>query len=194
MTYKYSIKNAEAQFPEEEWRTYLEYDGIFCVSKSSKIYSCRTGKLLKTRIESTGYYAFGTRIGGRKGIARFYKVHRLVAFCFIENFQPETKTHVNHKDGCKLNNISSNLEWVTPQENTDHAIAYGLIPESLRGEDSYWSKLTEDLLKSIRERYVPRCRINGMRAIARELGLDHSTISEALSGNTWAHLKPTVVV
>lgn len=192
MTYKYSIKNAEAQFPDEEWRTHTEYGGIFCVSKSSKIYSCRTGRLLKTRIESTGYYAFGTRIGGRKGTARFYKVHRLVAFCFIDNPCPETKTHVNHKDGCKLNNVSNNLEWVTPQENTDHAIASGLIPESPRGEDGYWSKLTEDLLTSIRERYVPRCKVNGMRAIARELGVHHSTISEALSGVTWSHLKQKV--
>lgn len=42
-------------------------------------------------------------------------VHQLVALNFCDN--PNKKNIINHIDGNKLNNVSSNLEWCTQKEN-----------------------------------------------------------------------------
>lgn len=73
-------------------------------------------------------------------------VHRLVAEKYVPN--PDNKPQVNHKDGNKLNNNADNLEWVTNQENRDHAMKNGL---HLQGEACSWSKLTKKAVQFIRE-------------------------------------------
>lgn len=52
------------------------------------------------------------------GKRKYIHVHRLVALTFIPN--PLNKPQINHKDGNKLNNCVSNLEWVTASENHKH--------------------------------------------------------------------------
>lgn len=46
-------------------------------------------------------------------------IHRLVAETFISN--PNNLPQVNHKDENKLNNHVDNLEWVTSEQNANHA-------------------------------------------------------------------------
>lgn len=60
----------------------------------------------------------------KNGKAKGYKIHRLVAEAFIGP-QPDPTYQIDHIDGNKANNHVSNLEWVTPKENTNRAIKNG---------------------------------------------------------------------
>jgi hypothetical protein len=76
---------------------------------------------LKTRLNRGGYEVVTIWV---EGIRKDTTVHQLVAQAFIPN--PEDKPTVNHKDGNKLNNHVSNLEWATRSEQEQHARSIGL--------------------------------------------------------------------
>lgn len=57
-----------------------------------------------------------------------------------------------------------------------------------RGNVHGRSKLTEDLVRQLRERYVFRHPVHGARAMALELGISESTVGRAIAGRMWSHL------
>lgn len=57
-------------------------------------------------------------------------VHRLVAEGFLQ--RPPDCGEVNHKDGDKLNNRVSNLEWTTRRQNWHHALRNGFYESRLK--------------------------------------------------------------
>lgn len=62
-----------------------------------------------------------TQLMNYDGTRSTYLINRLVATVFVYNPDPATKIYVNHKDLYTWNNHFSNLEWVTPKENSVHA-------------------------------------------------------------------------
>lgn len=54
-----------------------------------------------------------------------------------------------------------------------------------KGSDHYISKLTEDVVRYIRENYIPRHPEFGGRALARKFGVDPVTVCEARTGKKW---------
>lgn len=71
---------------------------------------------------NTGYLVVQLRSQGRQtGIG----VHRLVLYAFVGP-PPTSDCEGNHKDGNKHNNHISNLEWITPKGNSQHAVKTGL--------------------------------------------------------------------
>jgi hypothetical protein len=114
----------------------------------------------------------------REGQHRDCHVHRLVALAFLG--APESGQQVNHKDGNKENNAVSNLEYVTPDENMQHAVETGLIP---RGERCHQALLKRDQVEVIRHRYSK----GGITYIelAKEYGVSKSCIGHAVRGKSW---------
>lgn len=94
-------------------------------------------KILSLKTTKKGYNRCDLRINDA---AKSFYLHRLIALAFVPAMQG--KPHVNHKDGNKLNNHVSNLEWCTPEENNEHGFQTGLLKRG-RTIKPYVSKRTE---------------------------------------------------
>lgn len=114
----------------EIWKAVPGTNGFIEVSNEGRIRSLLRGspRVLKTQTDSKGYHRIRVTIDGQK---RTYKLHREVAKAFIPN--PGKLPQVNHKDGNKDNNSTSNLEWITNRDNAHHAIENGLWDSVIEG-------------------------------------------------------------
>ena len=120
---------------------------------------------------------------GSRGNKKAIRVHVAVAKLFVEN--PNELYEVNHIDGNKDNNVAENLEWCTHSYNMKHAVFTGLLLMP-HGEENGNSKLTETDIKFIREKYIPRDKKFGVRALARKYNVHHTTISHIVNGMVWS--------
>ena len=91
----------------------------------------------------------------------------MVAALFIEN-KNNAKT-VNHKDGNKLNNLSSNLEWLTCQENLKHARDKGLLK----------TKITKEIAEKIYN------DIGSIRFLAKKYNIGKTQVGYIKQGKRW---------
>lgn len=129
MKFKEGHKPLLALFTMEQWKDILGFEGLYQVSNHGRVRNSAM-TILKTQYQNSGYLVCHlSKHRKRKACT----VHRLVATAFIPN--PENKAFVNHLDGNKSNNCSSNLEWCSPQENAQHAVRTGLFKTYERTEE-----------------------------------------------------------
>lgn len=109
------------------------------------------------------------------------KVHRLVALHFIGN--PNNYDQINHKDGNKMNNHCSNLEWCDQSHNMKHAHSIGLVNSPV-GIDCHAAILTNDNVNHIRD------KVRELKhSLAKKFGVSYCAIHDVIMKRTWKHIK-----
>jgi hypothetical protein len=159
----------------------------FLITQNGDIKNRKTGKTLRQTTCGRGYPAVVVSLGSRSK-RKIIKIHKAVAETFIPN--PNHYPMINHKDGVKTNNSVENLEWCTNSQNVKHAIENGLTPRPFSDRvHGYGAKLSEENVVFIRDHYRPRDKTFGARAMSRKYGVHHTTILDALSGETWTNVR-----
>ena len=167
----------------EEWRDIEGYEGLYQVSNLGKIKSFHygTSRINKIQLTKKGYAYTHLYKNGK---SKRYFVHVLVAKAFIPN--PKNKPQVNHIDANKSNNRVENLEWVTPEENMQHAYEKGLVKI---GSEHHCSQLTEDQVRYIRKNYTPYDEEFGRDALAKKFGVRKKVVYNVAHNITYKHVK-----
>lgn len=140
------------------------YEGLYAVTSCGKVWSYRSQKFLKPDRGSKGYLRV---ILCKNGEQKRYLVHRLV----LETYNPVEgmeDLQVNHRDECPGHDWLNNLEWMTPKENSNYGTRNARISKPV-----YCVELDKIF--------------DGVRAAARELGLNSSSICKCCKGKLKTH-------
>jgi hypothetical protein len=134
-------------------------------------------RILKPRNHNRGYSCV---VLYRNNERRYALIHRLVLETFVGT--DPAKPDVNHKDANRKNNHLSNLEWVTPKENTRHAMRLDRMGKgALNGS----AKLNESDVLEIKRMAA---RGQAKASIARRFGVTPRNVRFILNGRTWTHV------
>ena len=166
---------------EPIWRPiyYKEYLTHYEVNQFGQVRNVQSQLIIRPQVNTSGYLEAQVYVEGKP---KKIGIHRLVALAFIPN--PENKPEVNHIDGIKVNNIVSNLEWVTREENIQHSWRMGLRRPPL-GEENASAKITEKDAE-----FICMCLTSGMHPleIEKTYGISKHISTDIARRKTWTHV------
>ena len=148
----------------------LEYEG-YQISEFGDVY--RNNKKLKPWNNGRGYLILRIK-------TKTKAVHRLVAELYVPN--DFNYTEVNHKDGNKLNNHATNLEWCTRSENIKHGYDNSL--RSATGVNNSRAKASEATVIEICE-YI---RDGVKPSEIRDIGYSYNLVRAIKNKKNWTHI------
>lgn len=129
----------ESEIMLEVWKDIPEYEGYYQVSSLGRVRSVDRvafhsfgnflapkerhfkGRILRQPL-TTGYPS--VKLSRPQQNPKTFYVHRLIGLAFIDGYFDGAV--INHIDGCRANNILSNLEFCTQGDNIRHASTIGL--------------------------------------------------------------------
>lgn len=163
------------------------YDGKYFIDEQGRVWSCFKNCILTQHLDSPKNYLQSLMMmpGRKSGMPRY--IHKLVACVWLDSppgniGRKRGQYCVNHKDGNKLNNHVSNLEWITCDDNTRHAWQNGLNTQI--GETSTSSKLLSNQVRIIRLRLIDG---ETAHSIAKEYNVSKNCIEKLRMYCNWKH-------
>lgn len=127
---------------KELWKDVI-YPGVrenmYEVSNKGRIRNKNTKRILPGYKHRSGYIYINLMKPGKGSYV--FRYHRIVATAWVSG-HTEERDVVNHIDGNKQNNDPSNLEWVTFEENVQHAFRNHLFKPRI-GENNANCKIQE---------------------------------------------------
>lgn len=182
---------------EEIWKDIGGYEGLYQVSNLGRVRSLDRmvgdrwggkrlykGKIMKTPLNSDGYCCVDLCKENKR---KTYRVNRLVAIAFIKNDDPINKIFVNHKDEDRANNYANNLEWCTPEYNSNYGTKTQRIIES-----EWWNKNNRNMGKKVVLKSNSKLILfPSLMEASRKTGITRGTIKYRLgkTGSGWFYLK-----
>lgn len=159
-------------------KTIPGYEGHYEITENGKIWSFKSNRFLKPYLNSRGYYCQCLSLNGASTLR---PTHQWVFISYVGSLKKGFQ--INHIDGVKTNNHYTNLEMVTPKENTQHAWSNGLVPIRY-GSETPWAKLKETDIPKIRALYKQGFK---QKEIAKQFAVNRTTITKILTNKSWVH-------
>ena len=149
------------------------------VNEYGDVRNTRNCHIMKPRMKDK-YLCTNISINGKQ---RMIHNHRLVCEAFIP-MRYKDQIFVNHIDGDRSHNHISNLEWVSPKENTRHALEAGLITVGeKRSNSKYSEKLIRKICKDIEKNKLT------INEIAKKHNVPRSLLYNIYFGDLWNSVK-----
>jgi len=168
----------------EQWKPVIGYEELYEVSSLGNVrqsfsgFKTKSGYILKQPTTGAGYKRV-TLYHPKKSIF----VHVLMLEAFVCP-RPDGMV-TNHKNSNKADNRLDNLEWVTQQENVEHAIDTGHFFTPV-GEQCGPSKLTAKQVKEIRRLYSTGDYTQA--ALGERYSVSDVLVSRIVRRLNWKHL------
>ena len=180
---------------KEVWRPIRGYEGYYEVSNKGRVrgldrtvpyriqglYRRHKGRILSAASDGYGYLFV---ILYKNGVRKTGKIAILVAEAFVPGRKDGLQ--VNHRNGVKVDNRPENLEWVTPRENTIHAI--GVLGKK-RDKENHWKhKVTTVQVEEMRKLY--KTGKYSQVELAKRYGIHRGQLSKICNYKSWIQCIP----
>lgn len=155
----------------------------FCLDNKDKVeYDIKSGTI--TTVKGTHGCLYSKRTGylGFKLAGKCIQIHTFL--CAIRFGHDMDWMTVNHINGKKQDNRSSNLEVVPLEENVKKEWETGLC----KGHTPLNRKLVSHEIKEIRDSYIPYDHDFGASALSRKFKVHPSTIQAVLQRETYQNI------
>lgn len=164
----------------EEW--VVGYEGLYSVTTQGSVFSFSDGSRseLAKSLDSYGYYIVSLWSDGNVEKKR---VHRIVLLAFVG--EPNNDEEARHLNDRPTDNRLCNLSWGTREDNYDDARKNR---SHSRGELHGHSKMTEEMVKELRNRYDENEDLS-IRDLLDEYPVGHSSLCAIIRGDRWQHVE-----